>query len=329
LHRVADVRKLRPLWLVAGLVIVGVVVMRVGIDAARAAAASALSWQTLALCLPFAAIMAVETLGWRYAFPQDRARFFPLVSARVAGEAVNTLTAVAPVGGDAVKVWFLRGSVPVRDSVASVIIAKTTITLAQLVFLALGAALAWHVAVDQRLVRGLWWLLLLEGIGVGGFVLVQLAGTVSRGAWILRRVGVVDSVAAAEHLDQALQRYYRSQWRRFALSVTFHFAGALLGALETLLFLHALGLSASLTTAILVEALISAVRFVTFFVPGSLGAVEGAAVGAFGALGLGTGAGLAFSLLRRIRQAVWIGLGVLVIVLSRTPAQAAPETGVR
>ena len=58
---------------------------------------------------------------------------------------------------------------------------------------------------------------------------------------------------------------------------------------------------------------------------GSLGALEGANTAAFAALGLGAPAGLAFSLLRRLRQVVWIGLGVIVLLLARARMRLAPE----
>jgi hypothetical protein len=144
-------RTLRTLSFVAGLALLAVLILHVGRDATLAAAARALGWQFFLICLPYALVMGIDTLGWRYAFPRDRAPFLWLVAARVAGEAVNVITAVLPVGGDAVKVWLLRSYVPYRESVASVIIAKTTITIAQLLFLLIGVALAWAVS----LIRGL------------------------------------------------------------------------------------------------------------------------------------------------------------------------------
>ena len=56
-------------------------------------------------------------------------------------------------------------------------------------------------------------------------------------------------------------------------------------------------------------------RFATFFVPASLGTLEGAYAAAFTALGWAASDGLAFSLVRRGRQAVWIGLGLLVLMV--------------
>jgi hypothetical protein len=66
-------------------------------------------------------------------------------------------------------------------------------------------------------------------------------------------------------------------------------------------------------TATVIEALGAGVRFATFLVPASLGAFESANAAAFGAMGLGAGAGLAFSFVRRARQLVWIAIGMLVL----------------
>jgi glycosyltransferase 2 family protein len=319
------VRVFRSLATVAGLAIMVILILRVGSDEALTATARALGWRSLLVCLPFALIMAVDTLGWRYAFVYDRVPFLRLVAARIAGEAVNVMTAVAPIGGDAVKVWFLRPHVPYQESIASVIVAKTTITLSQALFLLIGVIAAVALAVDARLVRAMLWLLLVELIGAGGFLAVQIAGFVTRGARLLARVKKLDALAGAENLDRTLQSFYRREWRRFALSVGFHLLGWLMGALEAWLFLRVLQIPASLTTALVIETLGSAVRFATFFVPGSLGALEGANTAAFAALGLGAPAGLAFSLLRRLRQVVWIGLGVLVFLLARARMRLAPE----
>ena len=64
----------------------------------------------------------------------------------------------------------------------------------------------------------------------------------------------------------------------------------------------------------------AAIRFATFLIPGSLGAMEGGYAAIFAALGLGSTTGLTFSLVRRVREAVWIALGLFVFALTRPPA---------
>src|SRR5205814_3079630 len=96
-----------------------------------------------------------------------------------------------------------------------------------------------------------------------------------------------------------------------------YFVGWLIGVAQAALVLHALGLRAALVTATIIEALWSAVRFATFFVPASLGTLEGASAAAFRSFGFSAGAGLAFTLVRRACQAVWIGVGVIVLLALR------------
>jgi uncharacterized protein (TIRG00374 family) len=308
-------RILKTVLLVLGVLVLGVLVHRVGTEPILEALARLTWWQFALICLPYAAIMAVDTLGWRFAFARDRAPFRRLYGARVVGEALNVATALGSVGGEAAKAWLVRDAVTYEESVPSVVIAKTTITIAQALFLSVGIVLAWSALdVSSEILRGMLWLLLVEVAAVAGFFGAQLSGLVARGGRLLKALGVIDDAGHARKLDAALRGYYREQWRRFALSVAFHLAGWLLGALEAVIMLWSLGIDASVVTATAIEALGSGVRFATFLVPASLGAFEGANAAAFGALGFGASAGLAFSFVRRARQAVWVVVGIALLL---------------
>ena len=67
----------------------------------------------------------------------------------------------------------------------------------------------------------------------------------------------------------------------------------------------------------MIETFGSGVRFATFLVPANLGSSEAANAGAFAGLGLSAAAGLAFSFVRRARQAVWVALGLAVLAVMR------------
>jgi glycosyltransferase 2 family protein len=315
-------RAIRAISLIAGLAIVAFLMLRVGADTTLTAAAGALGWRFVLICVPYGLVMAIDTLGWRYAFTSNRASFPRLLAARTAGEAVNVLTAVAPIGGDAVKVWLLRPQVSYRESVASVIVAKTTIIVAQVAFLAIGVVLAVAMSVDARFVRALSWLLVVESLAVGGFAYVQIAGLMGAAGRLLARAGLGHLVGSTEQLDRDLRHFYRREWRRLSLSIGFHLLGWFAGVIEAVLILAALRVPASVPVATMIETLGPAVRFATFFVPGSVGALEGANTAAFTALGLGASAGLAFSLVRRGRQIVWIAIGLLVLGATRMADRA-------
>jgi uncharacterized protein (TIRG00374 family) len=284
-------------------------------------------WKFLLVCAPSALITAVDTLGWRFAFPRNQVSFARLYGARVAGEALNVVTALGSVGGEAVKAWLIRREVSYGDSIPAIVIAKTTLTIAQALFLAIGCVLAGRVLhVESSILNWMFWLLVVEVLAVAGFLGAQVSGLVARAGRVLTTLAAGQIAGHAETLDEALRRYYGSERRRFVLSVGCHLIGWLLGALETWLMLWALGLQTSPVTAIVVESLGSGVRFATFMVPANLGAFEGANAAAFVALGFGSGAGLAYSFVRRARQVVWVLVGiVLLVVMGSRRSQASDQ----
>jgi hypothetical protein len=167
---------------------------------------------------------------------------------------------------------------------------------------------------DSRVLGAMVWLLVVEVVAAAGFVAVQVVGIVGRAGRLLEWFGVLKRDDSAQRLDADLRDYYRRDWRRLALSTGFHLAGWLLGAVEVYLTLVFLGIPVDLVTATVIEALGAGVRFATFLVPASLGAFESANAAAFEAIGLGAGAGLAFSFVRRARQLAWVCIGLLVLV---------------
>jgi glycosyltransferase 2 family protein len=317
-------RSLRVALFVGGIGLLAFLIARLGVGTLVSALTRLTWWQLVLVCLPYGLIMAVDTLGWHYAFAGRPASYPRLLAARTAGEALNIVTALGSVGGEAVKVWLLRPAIPYEKSVPSVVIAKTTSTIAQVLFLTLGLILAeTTVTMNGQIVSAMLGLVALETLLVGGFLGTQLAGLVRRAGRLLAWAGLIEETSHAERLDTNLRRFYRHRWPRFLLSVAFHLGGWMLGVLETMVILWVLDMPVRVETAAVIEALGSGVRFATFLVPGSVGVLEGANAGVFATLGLGASAGLAFSLVRRARQVVWIGVGLLVLVAARAQAMSS------
>src|SRR5204862_940025 len=291
-----------------------------------------LSWRLLIiLVFPFGLTTLLDTLGWRYAFRRAAVPFRSLLAARLAGEAFNLTTPTASVGGEAVKAWLLRGRVPLDESVLSVVVAKTTIMIGQGLFLLVGIVITWLAAPsDSRLLGWMLWLLAVEVLAIVGFLLAQIQGGFGWVPRLLGRIGLGRSRhrETVARLDRGLAWFYRKEPRRLVLSIGFHFIAWLLGSLEAYLILNFLGLEVSLETATIIEALGTAVRFATFLVPASLGALEGGLVATFTALGLAPSAGVAFGLARRVREVVWIAMGFAVFAVIRPgPAEEARRAG--
>jgi glycosyltransferase 2 family protein len=290
-----------------------------------------LSWRlAIVLCFPVTLVTVFDTLGWRFAFRRDGAPFGALYASRLAGEAFN-LTTPAALGGEAVKAWLLRGHVPLDASVASVIVAKTTIMIGQGLFLVLGIVVAWRTVLQGSLLfSSMLWLLAVETVALALFVLVQTRGLFAWAGRLLDRFGVrpVRGRSTLGLVDSALGQFYRTAPQRLVLSVAFHFVAWLLGAVETWLILKFLGSEVSLATATVIEAFGAAIKAATFLIPASLGALEGGFLATFVALGLSSTTAISFSLVRRAREVVWITIGLIVFgVMRPRPSVGGLEGG--
>jgi glycosyltransferase 2 family protein len=288
-----------------------------------------LSWRlAVIVCFPAALVAYFDTLGWRYAFLREAAPFRALAAARLAGEAFNMTTPTAAVGGEAVKAWLLRGYAPLDATLASVIVAKTTITLGQGLYFMLGVVVAWEIGLaGSPLFYGMIWFLAIEAIALALFVLVQMRGMLGWTGRVLERLGLrpANLQAMLGSVDQSLGQFYRTAPWRLGLSIWFHFIAWLLGSVETWLLLKFLGSDVSLATATVIEAFSTGVKVATFLVPASLGVLEGGFVATFAVLGLSPTTAISFSLVRRLREAVWVAIGLIAFVAMRPRETRAPD----
>jgi uncharacterized protein (TIRG00374 family) len=263
--------------------------------------------------------------------------FLLLLRARLAGEAVSLATPTMSVGGDPLKAYLLRPQLPLLDGFVSVIADKTTVVTGQVLFLALGLLAASLVAPPSgRLLPIMAGLLVVEVLAVGGFARVQASGALGGGGRLLGRLGKRVGLAGVERfeqdlgdLDRALAALYRQRRRRLLASAIVHAVAWATGGLEIYLVLSLLGTPTPLGIALIVESFASGVKFASFMVPASLGALEGGYVVFFEAFGLGAAAGLSYVLVRRLREITWAVVGFLALGVSgratmRGPAERPP-----
>ena len=160
--------------------------------------------------------------------------------------------------------------------------------------------------------------LLLFGAAI--FVLVQRRGLFTGFLGALRRLGIRISYLEAREeklrsLDRTILAFYTHDRRGFYLSSGIFFFGWLAEALEVYAILYYLGGPADPLSAIAIGALSVFIKGGTFFIPGSLGAQDGGNLLLLLAFGYSELTGIAFALLRRVRELVWIGIGLLCLAV--------------
>jgi glycosyltransferase 2 family protein len=92
--------------------------------------------------------------------------------------------------------------------------------------------------------------------------------------------------------------------------------------LEVYVILYVLGGPAMALSAISIAALSVFIKSSTFFIPGSLGTQDGGNLLLLKAFGYSDVTGITFALVRRFRELVWIGVGLLCLAMQRRQGQA-------
>jgi glycosyltransferase 2 family protein len=280
----------------------------------------------------FVAILA-NTAGWHYAFAASHrtVSFWELFRMRQAGDGFDYLIPTAMMGGDILRINLLRQKLSVSLGAASVTIAKFTQTLGQILFIALGLALFVPFApLRPDLLPWLWGFLLAWFALMTAILLALWRGMFSRITrllllWLPQRLAQYLPVDKIAELDGYIASFLRGNQKEFWASTGLFALGWALGVVEVYLIFYFLGLPIDLPTAVTVESLSVFIDGMMFFVPGKLGTQEGGKVLIFMSLGLPPVSGMAFGLIRRIREIFWAGVGMAFLTTFRAPGPGGTE----
>ena len=310
------------LFLLVGLALLGVVLWKTDLHQL---------WQQMvrvgfggmaAVMLVYALYFAADAVSWHIvlpAVPLERRWLARMFAVRMIGEAYNNITPTASLGGEPVKAWLLKShwDIALRDSAASLVIAKTTSMFSLVAFVGVGVAMLLQherVTAGHKLVAGLGFAFIVLSALVF-FLMQHLRLSTCLARWLRgSRFGVRLSsvIAAAEDIDRQFAAFYRGHGTRLAWSVVFAMANWVLGAFEVYLIMAFVGYPLSFAEVWMIECMVQLVRTIAFFIPAGLGAQEGAFLIAVGALTGVPSAGVATALVRRCRDVLWIALSMVV-----------------
>jgi len=206
----------RYLLLFLGFLTLTLIVWHIGPGKIYEAATQVGPGALLVMLVPSLLMYAFEAYGWKLTLDSAAhgIAFWRIFAIRTAGEVVNMTTPTAYVGGEPLKAYLLqRHQIPMVEGLASVVIAKTIMTLAQVLFILVGIALAfWMLGAEgsssQIAAAGLLSVALLL-FGVVAFIFVQKRGLFM---WILGRC--VGSVCMWPFSRTARRNYGR--WTRLS-----------------------------------------------------------------------------------------------------------------
>ena len=230
--------------LVVGLLTIALIVWHIGPGQIYDAAAQLGSVALFVLLIPSVIMYVVEAYGWKVTLgPSAKAiPFWRVLAIRTAGEVVNMTTPTAYVGGEPLKAYLLKKHhVPMVEGLASVIIAKTTMTIAEVLFILLGIALGvWLLGGNDSSGHTVAAALVSVGLlafGTAAFVFVQRQGLFTWILGFLRKIGMKIAYLEAREeklrsLDRTILDFYRHNRPAFYTSTGLFFLGWMAEALE-------------------------------------------------------------------------------------------------
>ena len=212
----------------------------------------------------FAATFLMDVAGWQLTLltvPLDLRWLWRLYLVRTAGEAINNVTPFGSMGGEPVKALMLktRYGIGYQDSSVSLILAKTLILMALVVFLALGFGLllpAERLSDSYKAIAGLGLAGLATGIGL--FFLMQRYRISS---WVGRHLGArwpglrwERAVRLVHELDERVAGFYTAHRGRMVGAFLFALLNWLMGVGEVYAVMYLLGHPVSFVDAWIMEA---------------------------------------------------------------------------
>ena len=293
-----------------------------------------IGWGIAAIVAYRFANLHLDALGWRCLIGRDAGTGMGVLYVfRWIGESVNQLLPAAQVGGEIVRARLLaqRGLGGVRA--AATVVADFTVGLAtQFLFTVVGAALLLSVSANGE--NGVWLastLAALGGIVLIVFVFQRLKGF-SRLASVIRSLAFGDGMAGVvEGIDRfdgaVLEIYQRTP--DLVRCAAWRLASWFAHAVEVWLIFWFLGKPVSWSDAVILESLGAAVRSVAFAVPGAIGVQEGGLLAVGLILGIGAEDALAMALVKRAREILVAGPGLLAWWGVEGRCFSAPKTDAR
>lgn len=312
---------MKLVFLLSGIVFLGAIVAETEI--ARAVAfLSEIGWSFLVILSIYLVAFTVDSYAWQLTaptVPQNLTWLYRFFQLRLVGEAFDSVTPTAGMGGEAVKAVMLKNhyGIDYRDGTASLILAKTMIVLTLVAFLALGFSLmldSLELDATYKVASGIG--LASFAVGAGLFYIVQryrvasAAGSIlGLGRWLRKFNEILIHLREVE--DRLVDFYTRRPLRLLSVFVL-SFTNWTLGVAEVWAVMHLIGHPVSFADAWIIESMAQLVRAATFFIPANIGTQEGAFLIAAVATTGQPSFGLAIALARRMREVAWIIWGLIV-----------------
>ncbi|MDO4496445.1 MAG: lysylphosphatidylglycerol synthase transmembrane domain-containing protein [Bacteroidales bacterium] len=296
-----------------------------------------MGWQTLVLCVGlWFVIYVLNALSWGmivWSVSGVRIPYIDILRYTISGYALNYITPLGMLGGEPYRIWALKKQTDLGHATSSVMLYAMMHFCSHFLFWIIGCL----VALSMFVCSSVWKCsLLLAVVALCVFLLFvffqgfklgfveALFASLSRmpllgpkvASWFEKNRVLIASI------DQSIRSLPNLYKGKLLLSLFLELAARLVGCLEFCFLGLAIGFSIDYVEALCISAFSSLFANVLFFSPLQMGTREGGIVWSLWLIGYGADfdnllpLAVAVSLGTRIREFVWIALGLILIIIN-------------
>jgi len=320
-------RTLRLALFVLGVAVFGYLVVQIGIgqlvsDAGRT------GFMFVPIALLYALVYACSARAWQLTMgggESNRPSFWRTYAVTISANALNFLTPVVNAGGEPFRVAALAPWLGTRRAAGSVILHRMLHSFAYVLVWFTAIVLAFAL-LPRETPKGV-----LVILAVVGLVLVCVlalivsahrSGVLERLLDWMSRVPLLRRLAARlepkrtmlVELDQQITEFYHRQPRRFVQAILLEYLSRCIFMIEIVLIVASLGYRLDYLTAFSIGGLEALAGNLLFVVPFEIGAREGSYLALFSLFGMDPQLGLYTSIVSRVRDFAWIGVGLFLML---------------
>lgn len=287
----------------------------------------------IAVVLVWIPIYAINAWSWRVIINNGnngkKLSFLLIMKYTISGYALNYVTPVGVLGGEPYRIMELTPYYGAAKATSSVILYAMMHIFSHFIFWAF-SILLYLLIYFNSITASMGAMLLIVaafcGLGIYFFMKGYKNGLAMKTLNVfthvpgLRRKArkfVEDKRETVERIDSQIAELHRQNKRTFYLSLFLEFAARIVGCLEIWFIFMILTDSVSFWDCILIQAFTSLFANLFFFMPMEMGTREGGFALAVGGLAMSGAFGVLAGLLTRIRELIWVAIGILLIKIGK------------
>jgi uncharacterized protein (TIRG00374 family) len=288
-------------------------------------------WAIPAIVLVYGIVYTLNTAAWRLTMIEPpRLSFARAWAVNVAAFSINYLTPFASIGGEPFKIVAASQWMGARNGAASVLNYRLVHMQAHLLVFLTGVLLAFFFLPSGTIATPVLLFLAVVLIALTALLLaIHREGVIERLFDLGMKLPLIGRFVrrleprreALIEVDRQLIAFHRTSPRRYYGSLSLEYLARAFSMFEFFIIARAIGHPVSFASAFLIGGFSSLIVNLFFFMPFNVGSKEGGLYVIFAALGLPSRLGVAASVLSRLREIIWIAIGLLLVLATRRQAK--------